>query len=676
MGFRCNLLIFFLALLGLATAQSAPPAQDSKKAGNAETKKTETVTFTKQVTPFLATHCTKCHSGTRARAGLALDKYKDEATAQKDRNVWERVAQVLRAHEMPPPRRPQPKADEIQAVTAWIDGVLATNICTGQKDPGRVTVRRLNRAEYNNTIRDLVGVPFQPAEDFPADDVGYGFDNIGDVLTLPPLLMEKYLAAAEQIVTQAMSRPETRRRIMICQPTEKTKEECARKIIENFARRAYRRPLFPEEANRLAAFVQLAEANGDGFDKGIELALEAILTSPHFLFRVERGQRPGSRFTYQTLTDYELATRLSYFLWSSMPDDELFELAARGNFRTLPVFGASTVALGVAQPGTTPFSVAAALLSRRPGLRMNGNLEAQVRRMLHDPKSKALFENFGSQWLQTRNVKTASPDPGQFPTFDESLRAAMLKETELFFNAIKDEDRSIFDFLDANFTFVNERLARHYGIPGVKGQQFRRVQLTGGPRGGILTQASILTLTSNPTRTSPVKRGKWILENILGTPPPPPPPDAGELSEDKAVVLSGTLGQRMEQHRAKPNCATCHQRMDPLGFGFENFDAVGAWRDKDGQFPIDPSGVLPGGQTFKGPVELKAILKTKADEFRRCLTEKMLTYALGRGLESYDKCAVDDIVAALARNNNKFSTLVIEIVKSDPFQKRRGRLGP
>jgi hypothetical protein len=289
--------------------------------------------------------------------------------------------------------------------------------------------------------------------------------------------------------------------------------------------------------------------------------------------------------------------------------------------------------------------------------------------MLADPKAEALTKNFAGQWLQIRNLQSMTPDPGTFPGFDEELRAAMLKETELFFDAIVKEDRSILDFIDSDFTFVNERLARHYGIPGVKGNSFRRVQLT-GERGGLLTQASILTVTSNPTRTSPVKRGKWILDNILNTPPPPPPPDVPELEEQKGEI-KGSLRQRMEQHRAKAICASCHQRMDPLGFGFENFDGIGAWRTREGKFAIEPSGTLPSGQTFKGPKELRVVLKQKEEEFRRCLAEKMLTYALGRGLEYYDKCAVNDIAEAVKRNDYRFSSLVLAIVKSDPFQKRK-----
>src|SRR5262249_29365800 len=286
-----------------------------------------------------------------------------------------------------------------------------------------------------------------------------------------------------------------------------------------------------------------------------------------------------------------------------------------------------------------------------------------------DPKSGAFVHNFAGQWLTIRNLANVTPDSRQFPNFDEDLRAAMYRETELFFEAILREDRSILDFIDADFSFVNERLAKHYGIPNIKGKDFQRVKLP-PERGGILTHASILTLTSNPTRTSPVKRGKWVLEQLFNTPPPPPPPDAGELDEDANAQLSGSLRQRMEQHRTKPSCAICHNRLDPLGFAFENYDAVGAWRAKDGKFDIDPSGKLPDGRTFKGPKELKMILKGQKDLLGRCLTEKILTYALGRGLEYYDRCAVDQVLRALEKNDYRFSALLVEVAKSEPFRMR------
>ncbi|MDR3638660.1 MAG: DUF1592 domain-containing protein, partial [Isosphaeraceae bacterium] len=397
-------------------------------------------------------------------------------------------------------------------------------------------------------------------------------------------------------------------------------------------------PVTPAEVARLMKFVDLAQESGDSFERGIQLMVEAVLVSPQFLFRVELGgrKRPGEPTGAQPISDLELASRLSYFLWSSMPDEELYQLA----------------------------------LSNK--LRQADNLERQVRRMLRDRKAKALVDNFADQWLQVRNLKNVNPDKGRFPNFDEPLRAAMLKETELFFESVVHEDRGVQDLIDANYTYVNERLAQHYGIPGIKGEQFHRVSFKDGARGGILTQASILTITSNPTRTSPVKRGKWILEQILGTPPPPPPPDVPELKEDQAVAATGSLRQRMEQHRANPNCASCHARMDPLGFGFENFDAIGAWRDKDGNFPIDASGTLPSGQSFRGVRELKAVLQSRQREFTRCLAEKLLTYATGRGLEYYDRCAVDRVVEATVRDKGKFSRLVLEVVQSDPFQKRRG----
>lgn len=608
---------------------------EDKNAGKKETKDA----FAQELRPIFAKYCVSCHGGKKPKAHLALDAFKDEDAFSKDPELLDKIQEKLRAREMPPQNKPQPGQDERKTITRWIDAKLAklSQSVPGQRDPGRVTIRRLNRVEYNNTIRDLVGIDFHGADDFPCDDVGYGFDNIGDVLSMAPILMEKYLDAAERIVAKAFETPQVRERIMFCQPTEQTKIDCARKIIERFVFHAYRRAVKTDEVDRLVGLVRQAEAQGDSFDKGIQLALQAILVSPHFLFRIELDSQPRNEQAIHAVNDFELASRLSYFLWSSMPDHELFEQARQGKLHEEPI------------------------------------LESQVRRMLKDGKAHSLVENFAGQWLELRSLKNVSPDPGLFPGFDEALRAAMLKESELFFGAVAKEDRSILDFLDADFTFLNERLARHYGINGVHGDQFQRVHLTTDQRGGILTQASILTVTSNPTRTSPVKRGKWILDNLLGTPPPPPPPDVPELKEGKE--LTGTLRQRMEQHRANPSCATCHQRMDPLGFGFENYDAIGTWRTLDGKSPIDPSGVLPDGKSFKGPKELKAILKGKEEEFRRCFTEKLLTYALGRGLEFYDKAAVEQISRNLAQKGNRFSALVVEIVKSDPFQKRRGKKG-
>jgi mono/diheme cytochrome c family protein len=737
---------------------------------------------------FVQKHCVSCHGEKTRRADLALHKYRDEAAVLKDRKTWESVLNMVRSGEMPPKKRPRPEAGEVQAFLTAVDALFARADRDARPDPGRVTVRRLNRAEYNNTIRDLVGVDFQPAEDFPSDDVGHGFDNIGDVLSLSPVLLERYLAAAESIMQRAIAvelpkppvrhtsarwlepvlesfkfrgvrwrnlsaaadalqtpwrltidgdyilraraygqspdkepvrmalvadgkelktfevkatekdpavyeapvklaagehrmavrllnpakgdkprtlsigfmelagpkdtRPLTHLRLLACTPGRPQREQ-TREVLGRFTSKAYRRPATEAEVERLARLADDAVARGDKWEAAIQLAMQAALVSPKFLFRVELDDRPDSPDPHP-LGEYQLASRLSYFLWSSMPDDELFALAARKA--------------------------------------LNANLDGQVRRMLQDPKANALVENFALQWLQLRRLQTVAPDPKLFPSFNERLRAAMLEETKLFVGAVFREDRSILDLIDADFTFLNEPLARHYGIvdtngtrsgqkparPGgesIYGTKFRRVALTGSGRGGLLTQASVLTVTSNPTRTSPVKRGRWVLEQLLGTPPPPPPPDVPELAEGSKAELSGSLRQRMEQHRAKPSCAICHARMDPLGFAFENFDAVGAFRTRDGDFPIDPSGTLPDGRSFQGPDELKAILKGKKDLFARCLSEKLLTYALGRGLESYDRPAVDRIVAALSRDGYKFSALVTAIVRSDPFRLRRGKEG-
>ncbi len=614
--------------LGLLALPGAVPGSEPARA-----------TFAGEVAPFVARYCQGCHGGAKPKGSLALDRFKDQAAVLKDRAAWEKVRDVLRSGEMPPQNKPQPTREEVNTVLGWLESEVLRPECGLRRDPGGPTLRRLNRAEYDNTIRDLFGVKIAAADDFPSDDVGYGFDNIGDVLSVSPLLAEKYLTAAEKVVRKAFQSEEVRKRILIRKAGDGDSRAAARDILRAFADRAYRRPVRDDELKRLLRLVELAEQNGDDFETGIRLALQAVLVSPHFLFRVELDREPQNPDAVHPLNGFEVASRLSYFLWSSLPDDELFGLARQGKLE---------------QPAV---------------------LETQVRRMLKDHRARALVDNFAGQWLQLRNVAICTPDPARFPDFDEPLRAAMLRETEMFFESLLREDRSVLDFLDADYSYLNERLARHYGIAGVKGDQFRRVSLAGTPRGGVLTQASVLTVTSNPTRTSPVKRGKWILENLLGAPPPAPPPGVEQLKDDARSALTGTLRQRMVQHRANPACATCHQRMDPLGFGLENFDAVGAWRTREGDHPIDPSGVLPGGQSFQGPAELRAVLRTRKDAFCRCLTEKMLTYALGRGLERSDRCVVDETANALARKDYKISALVLAVVRSDPFLMRRGKRG-
>jgi len=737
-------------------------------------------TFQSKILPFLKKYCIDCHKGDKAGGGLQLDGYTSEAQARKARKDWGAMQHVLAAKEMPPPKtkKPQPTKEEREFVIEWIGKSLTSVDCSGPRDPGRVTMRRLNRAEYNNTIRDLCGVDFKPAEDFPADDVGYGFDNIGDVLSFQPILLEKYMTASEKILAAAIkiaeplksSKQEFRSQNILVIPrsaksptpvkiafqsegsaflekfnfvaegeyfvrfrgwgtkvgdefpkvvlrvdgkdlktfsveadpakpqvyeiktklqagekkiqvaftngfedkaTKKAREFgidrieiegpfnpvplpeadsvkllliarpsagldariAAEKVLTNFARRAYRRPVKPDEIARLMRLFDLATKQGERFDQAIRLPMKAVLVSPHFLYRIEED--PKNPNDVRTINDFEFATRLAYFLWSTMPDETLFQLAEKGELR-------------------------------KPAV-----LEAQVRRMLKDQKAKALSENFASQWLQLRMLKTLTPDKGYYPGWDNGLKLAMAREAEMYFEYIVQNDRSILEFIDSDYTFVNDRLAKHYALANVTGPDFRKVTLNDGRRGGVVTMGSTLTVTSNPTRTSPVKRGKWILENVLGTPPPPPAPDVPELPP--TPQLKGTLRQQMEQHRANPACATCHAKMDPLGFGLENFDGIGGWRTQDNKQAIDPSGVLPGGEKFAGPTELRKVLIGKADLFRRCFAEKLITFGLGRGLEYYDKCVLDDIVAVSKANKDAFSSLVLAIVKSDPFQKRKGK---
>lgn len=635
---RLMALIAVFLMLAAATQAGLLGFLKPKKSGPAAP------VYAREIQPLFAQYCYDCH-GEKAKADLDLRVFKNDADAIKERKLFENVRKQVQSREMPPSGKPKPTEAEREKMIQWIESIVFQCDCN-RPDPGRVTLRRLNRVEYNNTLRDLLGVRVRPADDFPADDIGYGFDNIGDVLSLSPTLLEKYLAAAERALLEAWPPAAQTNAAPSPAPTWFEKRyvapvfqapdplAAAKASLRHFTRRAYRRPVTETEVERLMGLIQRSQQAGDSLAESLRAAFKAVLVSPHFLFR---GETPAATATSAEghaipLSDHALAVRLSYFLWSSMPDDALFADAERGALRK--------------------------------------NLEAQTRRMLQDPKADALVSNFAEQWLELRRLAQITPDPANFPQFCEELRAAMLQETTTFFRSILREDRSVLEFLDADYTFVNETLARHYGLKGVSGPEFRKVSLKGTPRGGLLTQASILTLTSNPTRTSPVKRGKWVLDNLLGAPPPPPPPNVPELPEHGE--LHGTLRQRLEQHRADPLCSSCHARMDPIGFGLENFNAIGGWRTRDGREPLDTTGQLTSGETFKDAVELRAILrKKKKDDFLRCLTEKMLTYALGRGLEYYDRCAVDKITSRLPRRGHKFSALVLEVVQSVPFQYRR-----
>ena len=735
------------AIPGLARAAALNPALEGAE-----------VAFQKDIKAFVSEYCFKCHGNGKAKGDFSLDAFKDARSMHKSPEDWDNVLDMLKHREMPPEDETQPSQADVDKVMAAIQSVRATVEANTPPNAGRVTMRRLNKTEYNNTIRDLFGVDMKPAEDFPADDVGYGFDNIGDVLSVSPLLLEKYLSATESILDQAIvivqppkpskstvgaSRlpaslsegeigglasfeegdyvvrarlgtkqngwgtvratlrvdgkdmkefavkapandpalfettvrmkagtqrltfaftnpargsaqnseapmlvvqnvevegpfkpappkyPAVHTRLLAHKP-DLSPRQAAEEIVTRFATKAYRRPLRPGEVEKSLAFFDASQKHGEQFELGIRAALYRVLMSPDFLFRVEMDPPGVEEDTSYAVNEFELANRLSYFLWNSMPDDELFALAGKGQLRK--------------------------------------NLDKQVARMVKDTKSTSFLQNFAEQWLTLRKLDLISPDPGMFPIYDHDLKEAMIRESLLFFTAIAREDRSVLQLLNADFTFVNEPLAKLYGINGVTGDTFVRVKAPPN-RGGVLTMASLLALNSNATRTSPVKRGKFILEEILNAPPPPPPPDVPALEEGKQ--LTGTLRQIMEQHRENPTCASCHSKMDPLGFAFENFDAIGAWRDKDnGGFPIDASGVLPDGKSFNGATGLKEVLDSKKELFLRSVTNKMLTYALGRGLEYYDRPAAEQIVTALTKNDYRFSTLVLEIVKSDPFQKR------
>jgi cytochrome c553 len=729
--------------------------------------------FQKAVSPLLSNTCQACHNEQLSSGGLDLTPYLAPASLTQSREGWETILQKLRAGEMPPNGVPRPPRTEIDALIGYVSAEFDKADRAVKPDPGRVTARRLNRSEYSNTVRDLLGVNFRAENDFPTDDSSYGFDTIGSVLTVSPVLMEKYVSAAERIASAAvgadplpkpftleargsnrtlrrvdgtvsettqrfafdadysiklrfagvrppdskpmtvglsldgkliqslplenkpagdsepeqevearlfvsagdhvlragfiddeygrnLSRPDgadltknkvlqtiaitgpyatqverpSRKKILICDPNSGA--ACSEKIVGALARRAYRRPVTSSEVAGLMKFVRLARAQGQSAEQSIQLAIEAMLVSPNFLFRIERDPAAGG---IHRISGFELASRLSYFLWSSMPDDELLNAAESGK------------------------------------LSAPGALNAQVKRLLADAKSAALAENFAGQWLELRNLGIVPPDFLKFRDWTPELRDDMKTETRLFFEYILRENRPITDFLDAKYTFLNQSLAKHYGIEGVTGQEFRKVDLSSDQRGGLLGQGSVLTVSSYPTRTSVVLRGKYILENILGTPPPPPPPDVPQL-DNAAVGTSASLRQQMEKHRSSALCASCHSKMDVLGFGLENYDAIGAWRTMDGKFPVDSSGTLPNGKTFSSPAQMRALLTAELPSFTRCITEKLMTYSLGRGLEPFDRRTVTEIGRELAADNYRFQALIYGIVDSVSFQMRHGEAVP
>jgi hypothetical protein len=640
------------ALLGSIwlMAQSDAPASTVVEASSNSSE----VTFDRQVAPVMARYCAGCHGGKTPRADVRLD-FKTEEQARKvlstDGEFWNRVATEVSTKQMPPPNMGlKPTDGERALIVDWIYGKLLTT--NGKPDPGPFMVHRLNNREYANTVRDLLYLPsdYNAAADFPPDERGDGFDNNAGTLTISPLLVENYLAAVEKATVAALnldpkaaaqSRDATlAAKNKLNAPSAAFKVDFAnrqqkiRLNLETFAPRAFRRPVSKEEMDGLMKFAALSFAHaGESYDQATGLAIRAALMSPEFVFRIERDPQPDGTGKVFEITEYQLASRLSFFLWSTMPDDALY-VAARD-------------------------------------IQLRATLDKHIARMLKDPRSISLTKDFLGQWLEIRGMQEVTNAP-------KSLLKSMQGETEQFFDYIVRNDRSIMEFLDADYTFVNGELAKLYGIDGVTGEEFEKVPVDRSRRGGIFTHASFLTLTSKPLgdsrRTSPVLRGKWILENIFNQPIPPPPPDVPELNFDTNKELKGTVRQIFEQHRADPSCASCHARMDPYGFALENYDGYGAWRQKDNSVAVDPSGEI-SGKRFNTPVEFRALLAERKNDFRRALVRKLLSYALGRGLQSYDRPTVESICATVRDDGDWFSSIVLNIVKSYPFQHARGMKG-
>ena len=776
MNYRKNWMLALclaVAFSGLGLLRSVSVAQ-KPHAVSAEGKRN----FINKVRPVFAEYCYDCHGEGASKGDFVLDDILKHDGVLEEESFWKKVWQHLYKHSMPPSRKPKPSVAERKAVLGAIERTVF-GLDPSKPDPGRVTIRRLNRAEYDNVIRDLTGVDFKPAKDFPPDDTGHGFDTVGDALSLSPLLLEKYMSAADAVLDEVLgefppprklqriepkdmmgagdardarvlsttgevevrvslprpgeyrfraqawasraggelakmkfrlndrdlktfevthespdagsyevsakveragnahfrvsflndfydprnSNPKRRDRNLYLQWLEVeapsgepssalqasrlkilgTRTEgsgnraYAELVLRRFVPRAYRRPVAEQEISGLLRLYDVVGGKDAPFMEAIRLPLKAALVSPRFLFRAESQPSPNDPKTVHDLDEFSLASRLSFFLWSTMPDDRLLALAAKKQLRS--------------------------------------NLATEVRRMLADNRSLAFSKNFAGQWLQLRDLELVQPDKKRFTGFDDKLRQSMRDETEAFFRYLLLKNRPVTEFLDADYTFINASLARHYGLRGKFGDDLKYVSLKGTslPRSGILTHASLLTITSNPTRTSPVKRGKWVLDNILGTPVKDPPPDIPDLDVAASDSKGKTLREQLAMHTEKPLCASCHISMDAIGFSLENYDAIGRWRLLDAGKPIDSAGKLSTGETFTGALELQRfIVHGRKEAFVRCLTEKLLTYALGRGIEYHDRPELDKIADRMSESGYRFSDLILYLVESVPFQKRRG----
>lgn len=592
---------------------------------------------------FLDTYCVSCHSGTRPAAGFNAREIAAPAAADADAYRWGRVLARVRANEMPPRNAPAPTVEEREKFVSWADGALHAGACANGAVAGPIPIRRLNRDEYAATIRELLNVHRDAGHDLPADGAGgEGFDNAAEVLSLSPLLAEKYRDAAKQTLEFAIRDSRARARIGIMEPSKSlTPAAAARRILDGFLPRAFRRPVPDAEKQPFLALFQAAQRERLDFDHSVVFMLRGVLMSPRFLF-LSVPPNPGASPT--PLDDYALASRLSYFLWGSMPDDMLFDLASLGKLHETEV------------------------------------LREEIGRMLRSGKSMGFVQSFTGQWLGTRNLgRDFTPDAGLFPKYasDAELRADIGFQPAVFFHTLLATNAPITDLLDSNWTILTKKLATLYGfdlkkLPKELDEQPKRIELPpDSHRGGVLGMSAVLAVSSYPYRTSPVLRGKWVLESILGAPPPPPPPNVPTL-EEHAGSQPATMRERLARHRADPACAGCHSRIDPIGFALENYDALGQWRTEDAGKPVDNTGTLPDGASFAGPDDLRALLMKRKALFLRSFTSRMLGFALGRSLTLKDHCAVDAILAQLSENGYKSQTLIEGIVMSPVFRYQAG----
>ena len=583
---------------------------------------------------LLKTYCLRCHKTGKAKGGIDLSKDRTRLAVQKNGKVWQKVVLQTRSRIMPPEDEKQPTMEERLQLADYFETTLRDIDCDAVKYAGKPTLRRLNRTEYNNTVSDLMGVKIDATRDFPDDAKGYGFTNIGDVMFLSPLLLEKYLDSTQLILDVGFRNKKALAKLLFVLPSEKvTADAAGERVIGRFMSRAFRRPGTKKEIDARVKLFKRVYKDKKDFTESIKLSFKSILLSPEFLFRIERENdliAEGKRFR---VNDYQLATRLSYFLWSRMPDAELIRLADAGKLHEPDI------------------------------------LRQQIKRMLASGHSIALSKGFAGQWLRFDEVKTLAKDYRRFPKYMRA-RSSMYRESEMFFDDLVKNNGSILNLLDSDYSFIDQKLATHYGIKGVKGNHFRKVKFTTRERGGVLGMASILSVTSLPLRTSPVNRGKWVMEEILGTEIPPPPADAGTLPKDDHQKDNLSFRKRLELHREDPVCASCHTLMDPIGFGMENYDGIGIWRTENLKQKIDASGVLPSGEKFNGIIEFKDILMKRKDEFSRQITQKMMVYALGRPLAYYDECHIQAGVKALKTNNYQIHAVIESIVMSYPFQYR------